>query len=148
MLLVHYGSWKFDLAKFESIKNDNWCKPKGGLWTSPIHSEYGWKHFCQSERFRNNSLKSRMVLKLKSKRILIIDNVKDLEKIEWRSNAFNTFPDFEKLKEKYDAIYLTLNGQSRTRLSHPYNLYGWDVETVLITNPKAVKQIYPIRYAN
>ena len=150
MLLVHYGSWKFDLAKFKPIKNTVWNKPKGGLWTSPLYSEYGWKHFCKSERFNINSLKCRMILKLKSDKILTIDSIKDLDNMEWRNISELMFdsPDYEKLKLKYDAIYLTLNGQNRTRLSHPLNLYGWDVETVFIMNPKSVQQLYPKRYAS
>lgn len=151
MLLVHYGSWRFSLAKFEPIKNTSWVKPDGGLWTSPLNSKYGWKEFCQSERFRVNHLKSRMILKLKSTKILTIDCVEDLNKIEWMKindlPFYKESPNFEKLQEKYDAIHLTLNGQNETRHSYPNNLYGWDVETVLILNPK-IEQIYPRKYAS
>jgi hypothetical protein len=153
MLLVHYGAWKFDLKKFEKIENTIWCKPKGGLWTSPINSKYSWKRFCKSEHFRSNSLKSRMILKLDdSTNILKIDSLKDALKMKWLIHKFNNkfemqFPNFELLKTKYDAIYLTRNGERETRLSRPHSLYGWDVETVFIMNPLKIKQISPIRYA-
>lgn len=152
MLLVHYGSWKFDLNKFEKIKNTTWCKPDGGLWTSPMNVQYDWKEFCVSENFNREMLHSRMVLKLCSKKILVIDGLKDMQKhFKWdeylRLGTFKYYrPDFEELAKKYDAIHLTWKGQCETRRSQPHNLYGWDVETVLVLNAKKIKQVYPKRY--
>jgi hypothetical protein len=46
MTYIHYGASKFDLDKFVPVKNADfgWTKPDcGGLWGSPVDSEYGWK---------------------------------------------------------------------------------------------------------
>ena len=49
----------------------------------------------------------------------------------------NKYIDFEKLvKIGIDAIWLTEKGINQTHLSQPSNLYGWDVETVLVLNKK------------
>ena len=51
MKLVHYT----DNEKFEvhpvTIKNEMWIKPLGGLWCSPIGSEWGWKDWCKENNF-------------------------------------------------------------------------------------------------
>lgn len=39
---VVYGKKKFNPEKFRKIKNrKGWCKPKAGLWASPIDSKWG-----------------------------------------------------------------------------------------------------------
>lgn len=148
MLLVHYGHRKFDKKRFNKVKNDWWNKPFGGFWACPIETNE-WKEWSMSERFRLKRLKSRMFLKLTSKRICKIDSLRDLKnKFDWlpvdqtlpevlRTNK----PDFEKMAQKYDAIFLTSKGQARTRLTHDYNLYGWDCECVLVLNPNKIKQL-------
>ena len=43
---VVYGKKKFNPKKFRKIKNrKGWCKPKAGLWASPIDSKWGWRDF-------------------------------------------------------------------------------------------------------
>jgi len=51
MKLIHYGSTSFDPKKFNPVLN-SYIKPTGGLWTSPIDSEFGWKDWCTAEDFR------------------------------------------------------------------------------------------------
>lgn len=55
MQLIHYGHSDFNIAKFKPIKNDDygWVKPNGGLWTSPLESNWGWKDWCISEGFHS-----------------------------------------------------------------------------------------------
>lgn len=150
MLLVHYGKRKFNPAKFKPITNSSWCKPDGGFWTSPVDTTDGWVEFCKSENFRLRSLKSKVFLKLNSKKILVINSYSDLsKKLEWKkhtyegmSDSFYTMvPDFESAAKKYDAIYLTSKGQRETRWTQPISFYGWDCETVLLLNYKKVKQL-------
>jgi hypothetical protein len=50
--LIHYGSTNYNHEKVGAIVNENWVKPKGGLWASPIDSKWGWKDWCESEKFR------------------------------------------------------------------------------------------------
>ena len=51
--IVHFGATKYNPELVQPIKNENWAKPKGGLWTSPVNSEWGWKHWCEAESFRD-----------------------------------------------------------------------------------------------
>lgn len=49
---IHYGHTKFNIKKFDNIKNKYGNKPDGGLWLSPVNSKWGWKDWCESERFK------------------------------------------------------------------------------------------------
>ena len=55
---------------------------------------------------------------------------------------FLVYPDFEKVSKMFDAVYLTEEGQWKTRFSNngcTYNLYGWDCESLLILNFDCIK---------
>jgi hypothetical protein len=145
-LLIHYGSNVFDQNAMKPIKNENWVKPKGGLWTSPVNSEYGWKDWCHSEQFRDCDKSNAFILQLKeTAKVLIIDSLKDLENAPLvcvsHINYNQHFLDFETIAKNYDAIWLTENGQYSTRYSHPISLYGWDCESVLLLNAKCCDQV-------
>lgn len=145
MRLIHYGASKYDPAKFRPIKNE-WVKPSGGLWASPVGSECGWESWCQAEQFRVNSLKESFEFEIRG-RIFTIDCEDDLSRMPWRrkeSTPFMFRPDFEAMAEEYDAIHLTSEGQWRTRHSHPRNLYGWDCECVLVMNPAIIRVCDPV----
>ena len=145
MVLTCYGIRKFDLSKFKNVRNRNWNKPYGGLWTSPLHSKYGWIDWCKAENF-HRFFNNRVTLLL-SGRILKINSLNDLKtKFDWFEFGYTPdwkqlYPDFEKMAKKYDAIFLTSEGQWRTRLTRPFSLYGWDCECVLILNKRKIKQI-------
>jgi hypothetical protein len=132
-IFVHYGADKYDPNKFIPISdsNANWCKPeKGGLWASPVDSEWGWKDWCEIEGFREiTSETPRFLFKLKeSSRVLVVDTVNDAEnKVQWKriSPSVNLEAiDFKKMMENWDAIYLTDKGQQRTRFTHYRSFYG------------------------
>ena len=84
-------------------------------------------------------------------KILIIDSLKDfIAKVPYYHylsiGQYKYYaPDFEKLKQQYDALYLTENGQYETHYPDskltPIDFFGWDVETVLIMNPNCIHQI-------
>ena len=142
MELIHYGCKKINPRKFTPIKNRKWCKPYGGFWSSPVNSKYGWKDFCETDM---TSGIPKLFVKFKINkyaRILKIDTLYDLEKVvsKYRIKSYSCLGDlinYEQLSKDYDAIWLTDEGQCSTRLSEP-NLYGWDVETVFIMNPKII----------
>lgn len=51
-LFVHYGSQHYDKNKFVLAKNEKqWMKPVGGLWGSPVGSQYSWKKWCEDNDF-------------------------------------------------------------------------------------------------
>lgn len=144
-LLIHYGSKKYDPSKVMKIKNqkNGWAKPNGGLWTSPLNSKFGWKEWCHLEKFRVCTRENSFLLELKdTAKIYIIDSKEDLESIPYYGQ-YSNYPDFEKLTERYDAIWLTYRGEIETRWSiYTYlNLYGWDCESVLILNTSCCKEI-------
>lgn len=144
--LIHYGSTNYNPEKVGKIVNENWVKPKGGLWTSPIDSTWGWKDWCEMKNFRecNEANSFRLQFKHDAK-ILVIDSLEDLKKLP-KQNVVITYKyqkeylDFELLAKKYDAIWLTETGQHETHLSYQTDLYGWDCESVLILNPFCVTE--------
>lgn len=139
MKLIHYGKSELSAAAFNPIFNgDPFVKPRsGGLWASPVDSSFGWKDWCEGEEFRLGHLNKSVSFEITGN-IYTIDSLDDLLKIPYKreplifkSDLF--YPDFEKMAENYDAIYLTERGQARTRMTSP-NLYGWDCECVLVLN--------------
>jgi hypothetical protein len=138
--LVHYGHKNFDITQFNKIKNDNFIKPKGGFWASPIISSYGWIDWCKENNF--GRLDNYFFLEYVGN-ILIIDSLDDLKNkvsfIKYKDYNYILHIDFEKLSKKYDAMLLTEKGEKETRFTHPENLYGWDCESICIFNPKGVK---------
>ena len=133
------------------IKNsgDYWCKPKGGIWTSPVGCEYGWDEFCEEADCISTDGRPKIELSL-SGEFIVIDSIAHLDKLPWVSlmGSGIEYIDFEKLvKEGIDGIYLTEQGERRTRIPYMYggspgkfrNLNGWDCECVLILNDKCVR---------
>lgn len=146
LLLVHFGASEYKPEKVGKIVNSRWVKPNGGLWTSPVGSDYGWEKWCRSEEFRIENLSEHFLLRMKTdSEILIIDSLEDLLKLPRleKGEGFygRMYLDFEIISNKFDAIWLTVKGQWETRFSRPMNLYGWDVETVFVMNPESVYQI-------
>lgn len=76
--------------------------------------------------------------------LLVIDSYKDLEEKMVNTHLIRTVltgvseVDFEAMSLCYDGMWLTMNGQKETRFVHPFHLYGWDVETVLLFNEKPI----------
>lgn len=138
MKLIHYGSKIYNPEKIRPIFN-RYVKPSGGLWTSPIDSQYGWKDFCKAEDFRECNEDNSFIIELKiNTNILLIDSFDDLNLLKWLPFHHMEFPDFEEAATRYNAIHLTDRGQRETRMTNPRNLYGWDCETVLILNKTVI----------
>lgn len=148
--LVHHGSDSFDVEKFNKITNNKYRnKPNGGLWTSPLNSEFGWITWCKVNDFNFEEYSSKsFTLELSDDaRIFIINSIDDLKKLPTfisKIGGINYITiDYEKLSKYYDAIYLTIKGEQETSWLENFDelsLYGWDCETVLIL--KTNKLIY------
>jgi len=137
--LICYGRTRFEINRFEAIKNrEGFAKPKGGLWASPIDSNYGWRDWCFDNDFHVDRLDSYFTFQLCGN-VFVIDGMHDALKLPWLGNdRFFRYPDFEHiLNIGYDAVYLTLLGEEETRFGEP-SFYGWDCESVLVMNPKAI----------
>jgi hypothetical protein len=140
-------------ARFKPVSHDSqwgaWVKPHdGGLWTSTYDNEYGsaWVQFCLSETYEidreNPTWQNCWLLDPDPEaRVYVIDDYPDLD---WLIKEYGhtrkgsemlsermTFPDWVRMSEDYDAVHMTEEGQWKTRLSHPHNLYGWDCECTL-----------------
>ncbi len=120
-------------------------KPKnGGLWTSPVGSENGWREWCISENFNVGSLEKNFRLEVSTEKLLIIDCYEDFVDAMISTNIMKLgqyeppYIEWSELLKKYDGIWLTVKGESETRYAHPYNLYGWDCETVFLFNEKPI----------
>ena len=143
---IHYGHDKFDKDLFVPIRNVGFVKPVGGLWASPINSNYGWKDWCLSEEFHISLLDRSFRFSLnKAAKVYTIDNRKQLYSLPIDHNksykidlSIRPFLDFELISKRYDAIWLTIDGERDTRCLRPLNLYGWDVESLLVLNPNII----------
>lgn len=138
--LIHYGSRNFNRNIFRPIINRQWEKPHGGLWTSPVNSEWGWKDWCEMENFRKCRKGNSFELELKPKvEVLIIDSHSDLLNCplldSYQYALSSHYINFEKVAQNYGAIWLTEKGLSESRWARDVSLYSWDCETVLILNP-------------
>ena len=138
---IHYGHDNFDKSIFEPIQNMDppWVKPKGGLWASPIDAEFGWKDWCEAERFRECLVSCRFRFTLPDANVLYISSAKDLLSLPIANMHFDTvFLDFEELVALgYDAIELNLS----TDRELYWKLYGWDCDNILVMNPDKVRTI-------
>ena len=136
--LRHYGSSKYDANLVHPIQ-DQRCrnKPIGGLWTSPIGAEFGWKEWCEVEDYA--ICEGYFDLRFRG-RVLEIACYADLVDLHWVWVGKGClYPTFENLE--VDAIHLTTSGARATRLLEPMNLYGWDCESVLIFNKESVEEV-------
>lgn len=143
-IYIHYGHDKFDPNSFVEIRNNMWNKPVGGLWASDVNAKFGWKQWCKDENFRNCTKENSFIFKLKEKsKILIIKSQNDLHNLPLESNVpeyINNIClciDFEKLKERYDALEILISNDRRL-----YNdLYGWDCDSLLVLNKNCIDEI-------
>ena len=142
-IYIHYGHKKFDVNSFIEISNHKpaWVKPYGGLWASNINAKFGWKDWCEEQRFRECSLDNSFKFKLKENtRILKIDNSDILKKLPIVNAPFKTSwinLDFEKLRKNYDVIEFLISEDERLY----WDLYGWDCDSLLVLNKEVIEQI-------
>lgn len=137
LVLLHCGSETFDDNLFKDIENDcYWIKPNGGFWSSPIDSELSWKYWCKENCFRSTEINFSFKLKEDSN-IIVIDDIETfniLPKLNSKSNFLKDIIDFEYLAKHSDGIWITKKGLYDCHRE----LYGYDVETVLIFNKEKI----------
>lgn len=141
-IYIHYGSTKFDKEKFnEEIKNEpHWSKPANGagLWASPINTDFSWKHWCESEQFRECSEDNCFKFKLKDNaKVLTVTKLSDVSNYIIGS-IYSGWLDFEKMVVNgYDAIEL-IHGDNYRELH--FSLFNsWDCDSICIFNPKIME---------
>lgn len=136
---IHYGHKEFSVDKFDRPKNHAFLsKPFGGLWASPVESDYGWRDWCEAEDFRRCDIENSFMFTLRDDaNVLYIDSrdcLSDLPKQKCYRDLWCML-DFEKLMGTYDAIELTLSSDIALR----FVLYGWDCDSIVILNPYVVE---------
>ena len=119
----------------QPIRNIGWVKPNGGIWTSPQDATFGWREWCASERFREGmDTQEFTLIPRPDARVAVIDSLADLEHLIALYPAVDVIGkpvlDFEAMARDFDGLWLTEEGQWRTRMTTP-NLYGWDMECLL-----------------
>lgn len=160
MIVIHYTKDKNFRLKPIYIKNAElndeggyWCKPKGGIWASPVESGYGWKEWCDGAEFENLEKMVKVEMKIDIEKFIVIDKHSDMNKLPWYVRIPGTrieFIDFEKLvNEGIEGIHLTEQGEKKTRFPYIFsdkhrNLYGWDCESILILNERCIKEWHVI----
>lgn len=138
---IHYGHNRFDRSIFKPIKNKDmpWVKPTGGLWASPIDADYGWRNWCNDEKFRECVEGNSFKFTLPDANILYISSVKDTMGLPIKSVHFESiFLDFEELvRMGYDAIELNISSDRELY----WRLYGWDCDSILVMNPNKIQTV-------
>lgn len=137
-----------DPQRFAPVQSSSpWVKPQGGgLWTSTYtgpDTVSDWVEWCRGETWGDHDLAERSVWLLDPRpeaRLVEVHDYADLAAIlERYPNRYvyggglpdRVFPDFEAISRDFDGMHLTQEGQWRTRLSHPHDLYGWDCESTI-----------------
>lgn len=161
-----------DRGLIQPIRNINAVKPLGGLWVSPYIEDMPgtvWSTWLEHEGYGLISDRDAYVCQdvdlAINARILRIDTWTDFTEVlsayllisplmEMLSECgiASQFFDFEAMAQDWDGVFLTDKGQVETRygtcgsLRSP-NLYGWDLESLLILNPEAIVNVgEPSRY--
>lgn len=136
---IHYGSSQFIPEAFREIRNETFTKPIGGLWASAKDAVFGWKAFCEQENFCLSALKYSFEFELiPEARILKIkyEDINNLPMNKEKSGyeGFSVFLDFEKIKEEYDVIDLSVTEDP----SFYWLLWGWDCDCILVLNKDVI----------
>jgi hypothetical protein len=148
-------------SKEHFVKPQNWeiAKPIGGFWTSTyLGSELGssWAQWCLEETFgygEKGAFPSWLVIPSPDVSCYVIETYEDLDILmnKYRRRIHPNIDiytlDWIKLSKEYDCIQLTEAGQWNTRLTMPYNLYGWDCESTIWLNWK-IESIIPLGTQN
>lgn len=115
-------------------------KPRGGLWTSTYRSDEisGWAEWCRGEGYACGHHELFVLTPDPTAEVYEIDRYDDLTALHatyGRTERRGSFEyhhiDWTLVGERFAGVHLTDSGQWATRLSSPYDLYGWDCESTL-----------------
>ena len=145
---IHYGADHFDKNLFKMPKGCDYGinKPRGGLWGSPVDSDWTWKEWCEGEEFHlerlNKSFKFVLANGSKTFHIRTADDILKLPIAKYPDNDdflfVNWYYDWNKIISLYDAVEL--------HYSNNYNLfhttfYCWDVDSIIVLNPDVIREV-------
>ena len=109
-----------------------------------------WEEWCEQEDFRTHKLNTYFDFVLHDDaKVLQIHTIDQLTEIE-KNYSDTTSPikpdifpfdscilDFEAIAKEYDAIDFRISNDQRLY----WPLYGWDCDSILVFNPKAIKLV-------
>lgn len=156
MMYVTLGTNSLKGELFQPIQNrrGGWLnKPDGGLWACRFEPDgkghvSAWDAWCDIEGFPGKWDKGVLFDLKPSARIYTIDSYEDLARLMAKYKRHINYPektlDFEALAENFDALELTERGLGETHLSFPFNLYGWDVPSLLVLNFDVIADQQPL----
>lgn len=149
---IHYGHDVYDSNKFNTPIND-WIKPIGGLWASPIDATNGFRNWCMNQDWslRPNYFDTFFTFKLKeSANVLHLRKNEDINLLTFLNmdeRESIKFIDFESMiKSGIDAIELHLSENEMINMNNStisygpftdslyWSLYGWDCDSIVILN--------------
>lgn len=141
-----------DLSKCEGARNEQWAKPRYGLWTSPVTKNgSAWTEWCEAENHMPVAEGKGTLWEVETPKDAVILKVSKKEEAALVHELFNEPPtdtlssmyalvDYEGLAASgVDAIWLTAEAARQTSSSlfttepSPFNL--WDCETILWLKP-------------
>lgn len=129
--------------RFKPITDSTRRKPTGGLWTSTwlgAAELSGWAEWCRIEDFGAVECDAWLLTPDADAEVYTVDTYSDLAYLHHcygnsrrigDSDLFECYLDWPLVAERFAGVHLTDEGQWRTRLTMPYDLYGWDCESTL-----------------
>lgn len=134
---IHYGADHFDKKLFNIPKGGYYGinKPTGGLWGSPVDSNWTWKDWCEGERYHLERLKKSFRFTLANgSKVFHIRTANDIEKL-----PIAKYPesDFISIGWYYDWNKIISNDYA---LFHDL-FYCWDVDSIIVLNPDVIREV-------
>lgn len=140
---ITYGITHFDKRKFYGACASANNKPDGGFWTAPAGRIYGWYKWCVENEFKIEDLKQRAHMWVTGHGLVINGRVDFEHYVNCGYISYNVYGDLTldwttiRHRGEYDFVWVT-----ERALDECYNeFYGWDVESIVVLNPKCVKNI-------
>ena len=157
-MYIHYGCDHFDFDRLNKQYlevMDNFCnqnnflnKPPVGLWASPVTCNFSWKDWCEGEDFHTDRLDKSFTFTLTdSAKVLVVRSMDDVKEyiatmLDNKDFLYHTrFVDFKKIMGHYDAMELCHDDNYMELHSYPGMFNSWDVDSIVVWNPKVVREI-------
>jgi hypothetical protein len=137
---IHYGADSYNKLKFKKVVGSHIGinKPIGGLWASPVDSNWGWINWCKQNKYHTERLDKYFKFTLvNGSRVFHIRTYDDMFKLPCVDNNDIEY-DWLKIKQKYDAVELHIT--ENYPLFHDV-FYSWDVDSIVILNPNIIREI-------
>lgn len=142
---IHYGHDWFIPEYFVQPSNDaGFTKPRGGLWASPVDSDFGWADWCEFEDYNTKSLKKSFTFELTDDaNVLLIEDRADYmicPHVTVDETCWLRWPpiDFEELlRQGVDAVEVRFGKD----FVLPQIMRWWDCDSIVVLNPDVIVEV-------